>query len=152
MAIRILPGNIPTIEELNLHSSLHDISKIKSGLVLICGSTGVGKTTTIAAIINDINKYRQAHIITLEDPIEYRFQSKNSFIEQRELGSHVPSFEQGLIDVLREDPDVIIVGELRDGKLCGWLSMPRSRVTWSLPLCMQPLRKKPSTACAMLCR
>jgi len=116
MAIRILPGNIPTIEELNLHHSLHDISKIKSGLVLICGPTGVGKTTTIAAIINDINKYRQAHIITLEDPIEYRFQSKNSFIEQRELGSHVLSFEQGLIDVLREDPDVIIVGELREGE------------------------------------
>ena len=116
MAIRILPGSIPTIEELNLHPSLHDISRIKSGLVIICGPTGVGKTTTIAAIINDINKYRQAHIITLEDPIEYRFPSKKSFIEQRELGSHMPSFEQGLIDVLREDPNVIVVGELREGE------------------------------------
>jgi twitching motility protein PilT len=116
IAIRILPGTIPTIEELNLHPSLHDISKIKSGLILICGSSGVGKTTTIAAIINDINKSRQAHIVTLEDPIEYRFQSNKSFIEQRELGSHVPSFEQGLIDVLREDADVIVVGELREGE------------------------------------
>ena len=116
IAIRILPGPIPTIEELNLHPSLHDISKIKSGLVLICGSSGVGKTTTIAAIINDINKSRQAHIVTLEDPIEYRFQSNKSFIEQRELGSHMPSFEQGLIDVLREDADVIVVGELREGE------------------------------------
>ena len=116
IAIRILPGTIPTIEELNLHPSLHDISKISSGLVLICGSSGVGKTTTIAAIINDINKYRQAHIVTLEDPIEYHFQSNKSFIEQRELGSHVPSFKQGLIDVLREDADVIVVGELREGE------------------------------------
>jgi len=116
IAIRILPGHIPTIEDLNLHPSLHDISKIKSGLVLICGSSGVGKTTTIAAIINDINNSRQAHIVTLEDPIEYRFQSNKSFIEQRELGSHMPSFEQGLIDVLREDADVIVVGELREGE------------------------------------
>ena len=116
MAIRILPGRIPTIEELNLHPSLHEISRIKSGLVLICGPAGVGKTTTIAAIINDINKSRPVHIVTLEDPIEYRFQSNKAFIEQRELGSHIPSFEQGLIDVLREDADVIVVGELREAE------------------------------------
>ena len=116
MAIRILPGRIPTIEELNLHPLLHEISRIKSGLVLICGPAGVGKTTTIAAIINDINKSRPVHIVTLEDPIEYRFQSNKAFIEQRELGSHIPSFEQGLIDVLREDADVIVVGELREAE------------------------------------
>ena len=116
MAIRILPGRIPTIEELNLHPSLHDISRIKSGLVLICGPAGEGKTTTIAAIINDINKSRPVHIVTLEDPIEYRFQSNKALIEQRELGSHIPSFEQGLIDVLREDADVIVVGELREAE------------------------------------
>lgn len=117
MAIRILPGHIPTIEELNLHPSLHDISRIKSGLVLICGAAGVGKTTTIAAIINDINKSRQSHIVTIEDPVEYRFKSQKSFIEQRELGTHTPSFKQGLIDVLREDADVIVVGELREGEV-----------------------------------
>ena len=83
IAVRILPGHIPTIEELNLHPSLHDISKIKFGLVLICGGSGECKTTTIAAIINDINKSRQAHIVTIEDPVEYRFQSRKSFIEQR---------------------------------------------------------------------
>ena len=115
IAIRLLPGHIPTIDELNLHPSLHDISKYKSGLVLICGGTGEGKTTTIAAIINDINKLRKSHIVTLEDPIEFRFPSKKSFIEQREIGAHTPSFEQGLIDVLREDADVIVVGELREG-------------------------------------
>ena len=73
LAIRLLPGHIPTIEELNLHPSLHEISKIKSGLVLTCGATGVGKSTTVASIVNDINNSRQAHIVTLENPIEYRF-------------------------------------------------------------------------------
>ncbi len=116
LAIRVLPGQIPTIEGLNLHPSLHEISKMSSGLVLTCGATGSGKTTTIAAIINDINSFHQAHIITLENPIEYRFQSRKSFIQQRELGSQMLSFEQGLLDVLRENPDVIIVGELREPK------------------------------------
>lgn len=116
MAIRILPGHIPTIDELNLHPSLHEISRLKSGLILTCGATGVGKTTTIASIINDINNTRQAHIVTLENPIEYRFSSGKSFIQQRELGSHMPSFAQGLLDVLRENPDVIVVGELREAE------------------------------------
>jgi twitching motility protein PilT len=114
LAIRILPGVIPTIEELNLHPALHDIAKMQSGLVLACGPTGVGKTTTIAAIINDINNTMRSHIVMLENPIEYRFQSRKAFIQQRELGVHMPSFEQGLLDVLRENPDVIVVGELRE--------------------------------------
>lgn len=114
LAIRILPGTIPTIEQLNLHPSLKEIGKLKSGLILICGATGVGKTTTIAAIIDEINRNHAHHIITLEDPVEYRIVSKKSFVEQRELGTHMPSFEQGLLDVLREDPDVIVVGEIRD--------------------------------------
>jgi twitching motility protein PilT len=114
LAIRVLPGHIPTIDELNLHPSLHEIAALKSGLVLICGGTGTGKTTTVAALINDINTTRQAHIVTLENPIEYRFQSSKSFIQQRELGTNMPSFAQGLLDVLRENPDVIVVGELRE--------------------------------------
>jgi twitching motility protein PilT len=116
LAIRILPGHIPTIDELNLHPSLKEIAKLKSGLVLTCGSTGVGKTTTIAAIINDINSSRQAHVVTLENPIEYRFKSNKAFIQQRELGTHMPSFAQGLLDVLRENSDVIVVGELREAE------------------------------------
>ncbi len=116
MAMRVLPGQIPTIDKLNLHPSLHQIAELRSGLVLICGATGVGKTTTIAAIIEEINESRAAHIIMLENPIEYRFQSKKSFIQQRELGTHMPSFEQGLLDVLRENPDVIVVGELREAE------------------------------------
>jgi twitching motility protein PilT len=114
LAVRILPGYIPTIDSLNLHPCLHEISKLKSGLVLICGGTGSGKTSTISAIINEINATRTDHIITLENPIEYRFDSKKSVIQQRELGTNMPSFAQGLIDVLRQDPDVIVVGELRD--------------------------------------
>jgi twitching motility protein PilT len=114
LAIRVLPGAIPTISDLNLHPSLYDIAKMSSGLVLACGPTGVGKTTTVAAIINDINNTCKSHIVMLENPIEYRFESRKSFIQQRELGAHMPSFEQGLLDVLRENPDVIVVGELRE--------------------------------------
>lgn len=114
LAIRLLPGNAPSVDQLNLHPSLHQISKLQQGLVLICGATGTGKTTTIAAIIEEINSSRACHVITIEDPIEYRFLSKKAFIQQRELGDHTNSFEQGLMDSLREDPDVIVIGELRE--------------------------------------
>jgi pilus retraction protein PilT len=114
LAIRLLPGAVPTTAMLNLHPSLQQIGELRTGLVLICGTTGCGKTTTIASIVEEINRSRSAHIVTLEDPIEFRFVSKKSFIQQREVGTHVPSFRQGLLDVLREDPDVIVVGELRE--------------------------------------
>jgi twitching motility protein PilT len=114
IAVRLLPGTVPTTEKLNLHSSLKQVAELRSGLVLICGATGSGKSTTIAALVDEINRNRAAHIVTLEDPVEYRYVSRKSFIEQRELGAHMPSFEQGLVDVLREDPDVIVVGELRE--------------------------------------
>jgi pilus retraction protein PilT len=114
LAIRLLPGTVPTIDMLNLHPSLHQMGELKAGLVLICGTTGCGKTTTIAAILEEINRSRSAHIITIEDPVEFRFVSKQSFIQQREVGTHVPTFRQGLLDVLREDPDVIVIGELRE--------------------------------------
>ena len=114
LSTRLLPGMVPTVEQLNLHPSLKEISKIKSGLILIGGATGVGKTSTIAALLDEINRNCSYHVITLEDPIEYRLISNQSFVEQRELGAHMPTFEQGLLDVLREDPDVIVVGEIRD--------------------------------------
>lgn len=114
MAIRLLPETIPDINSLNLHPSLYQIPDLRSGLILVCGSTGSGKSTTVAAIIEEINRNRPVHIITIEDPIEYRFKPKKAFIEQREVGIHVPSFNQGLLDVLRENPDVIFVGELRE--------------------------------------
>jgi pilus retraction protein PilT len=114
LAIRLLPDKIPSLTALNLHPSLSQIVELQSGLILVCGSSGFGKSTTIAAIIEEINRTRPTHIVTIEDPIEYRFRPKKSFIEQREVGVHVPSFDQGLLDVLRENPDVIFVGELRE--------------------------------------
>ncbi|HNY97087.1 MAG TPA: PilT/PilU family type 4a pilus ATPase [Smithellaceae bacterium] len=114
LAIRLLPETIPDVNALNLHPSLNQIRDLRAGMVLVCGSTGSGKSTTVAAIIEEINRTRPVHIITIEDPIEYRFKPKKAFIEQREVGIHVPSFEQGLLDSLRENPDVIFVGELRD--------------------------------------
>jgi pilus retraction protein PilT len=114
LAIRLLPETIPDITSLNLHPSLNQIRDLRSGLVLVCGSTGSGKSTTVAAIIEEINRTKPLHIITIEDPIEYRFKPKKAFIEQREVGVHVPSFNQGLLDVLRENPDVIFIGELRE--------------------------------------
>lgn len=113
LALRILPGIIPSLSMLNLLPIFDDIITMREGLVLFCGPTGSGKTTTISGIINEINKYRATHIVTLEDPIEYRFPSDQSFIQQREYGTHFTSFSQGLTDVLREDPDIIFVGELR---------------------------------------
>lgn len=114
MAIRLLPARIPSIAMLNLHPSLQQIAELQTGLVLLCGPTGCGKSTTTAAIVEEINRLRPSHIVTLEDPIEFRFTSKQAFVEQRELGAHVHSYQQGLLDVLREDPDIIVVGEIRD--------------------------------------
>ncbi|MGV8080881.1 MAG: type IV pilus twitching motility protein PilT [Syntrophales bacterium] len=114
MAIRLLPGTVPRLNNLNIHPSIQQYCQNQAGLILVCGPTGSGKSTTIAAMVEEINETRPVHVITLEDPIEYRFVSKRAFVEQRELGTHMISFEQGLLDVLREDPDVIVVGELRE--------------------------------------
>jgi len=114
IAVRLLPGRIPTFNDLNLLPELRDFSELSTGLILVCGATGSGKSSTIAAFLAEINRTRSCHVMTLEDPIEYRFRSENSFIQQRELGQHIQSFDQGLMDVLREDPDVIMVGELRE--------------------------------------
>lgn len=114
LAVRLLPGRIPNFSDLNLLPDLKNHCGLSSGLILICGATGSGKSSTIAAFLSEINRNYGRHIITLEDPVEYRFNSNKSYIEQRELGTHITSFDQGLQDVLREDPDVIMVGELRD--------------------------------------
>jgi pilus retraction protein PilT len=105
---------VPSLESLNLHPSLRDFCSMDCGLVLFTGATGSGKTTTIASLIDELIGKRPAHVITLEAPIEYMFYSRKAFVQQRELHEHFPSFEQGLVDVLREDPDVLFVGELRD--------------------------------------
>ena len=113
-AVRIIPNSIPTCNGLGLPAALRKLSELKSGLVLLTGVTGSGKSTTLAAIINEINRNRAVHILTLEDPVEYRFASDRSLIHQREIGTDTTDFTSGLRAALREDPDVVVVGELRD--------------------------------------
>ncbi|GBD33733.1 Twitching mobility protein [bacterium HR34] len=113
-ALRYIPSEIKSIEELNLPESLHKISQATQGFVLVTGPTGHGKSTTLASIIQEINIKRSEHIITIENPIEYIFKDGQSLIHQREVGVDTPSFNRALKDALREDPNVIMVGEMRD--------------------------------------
>ncbi len=114
IAFRLIPSYIKTIEELNLPKALHKLAKIRRGLVLVTGTTGSGKSTTLASIIEEINQTKSHHIITIEDPIEYVHNDQKSIVEQRELGTHTNSFSRALRAAMREDPDVIVVGEIRD--------------------------------------
>jgi len=113
-AFRLIPEKIKSLEELNLPKELTYFTKRPKGFVLITGPTGSGKTTTLATLIDMINKEQYRHIITIEDPIEFIHQHKNCIIDQREIGSHTHSFASALRSALREDPDVILVGEMRD--------------------------------------
>jgi len=112
-AVRLLAETTPTIESLNLLPELREIVTREHGLVLVSGPTGSGKSSTLAALIQELNLTERRHIITLEDPIEYALHSQRAFIRQREVGTHTPSFQQALLDALREDPDVLMVGEMR---------------------------------------
>lgn len=113
-AFRIIPSKIPTLEELKIAPVISEFSKLHKGLVLVTGPTGSGKSTTLAALVDLINETRRCHIITIEDPIEYLHYHKKSIINQRELHVDTLSFPMALKHVLREDPDVILVGEMRD--------------------------------------
>jgi twitching motility protein PilT len=113
-AVRLLPAFQPTIETLNLHPDLKQLVNYANGLVLISGPTGSGKSTTLAALVQTINLSDARHIVTIESPIEFTFRPRKSFIRQREVGRDTPSFEQALLDSLREDPDVLMVGEMRE--------------------------------------
>jgi twitching motility protein PilT len=113
-AIRLFTNFQATIERLNLHPDLKKLVAHPNGLILMSGPTGCGKSSTLAALIQEINVAEPRHIVTIESPIEYVFRSRRAFIRQREVGRDTPSFEQGLLDALREDPDVLMVGELRE--------------------------------------
>lgn len=113
LAARYIPMVIPTLEDLLAPEAAYDFVKRESGLVLVTGPTGAGKSTLLASMIEQINTTQQCHIITLEDPIEFMYTSKKSMIAQREYGSDFLSFEEGLKHILRQDPDVILVGEMR---------------------------------------
>ena len=114
LAARVISQKIPTMDELDLPDVVKGFTTLPHGLVLVTGPTGSGKSTTLAAMIDGINSSREENIITLEDPIEYLFEPKKSIIRQRQLGVDMVSFGEGLKHVLRQDPDVIMVGEMRD--------------------------------------
>ncbi|MTI48219.1 MAG: type IV pilus twitching motility protein PilT [Firmicutes bacterium] len=119
MAIRSVALSIPTIEELGLPPIIKEFSRKQRGLILVTGPTGSGKSTTLASMINNINRERNCHILTLEDPIEYLHKHKKSIVNQREIGSDSKSFANALRSALRQDPDVILVGEMRDLETMG---------------------------------
>lgn len=112
--LRVIPAVIPTAEEIMLSPAIVQLAELPRGLILVTGPTGSGKSTTLACLINIINVKRQCHILTIEDPIEFTYEHGNSIVRQREVGLHTHSFAQALKYALREDPDVILIGEMRD--------------------------------------
>ncbi len=113
-ALRLISSQIKTIEELNLPPLLHDFARLSQGFVLIVGPAGHGKSTTLASLVDEINHTRTDHIITIEDPVEYLFTQDKCIISQREVRTDTPTFNEGLRTILRQDPDVVMIGEMRD--------------------------------------
>jgi len=113
-AFRMIPAELKTLEDLGLPSQLHELSKKPRGLVLVTGPTGSGKSTTLAAVVDEINRTRDDHIMTIEDPIEFLHRHKRCIVNQREIGPDATSFAEALRGALRQDPDVILLGEMRD--------------------------------------
>ncbi len=119
MVLRLIPQKIATMEELNLPPVLRDLSARPKGMILVTGPTGSGKSTTLAAMIDYINRTMKRHVLTIEDPVEFVHQSRESLIRQREVGAHTLLFQNALRAALREDPDVILIGEIRDQETLG---------------------------------
>ncbi len=115
-ALRLIPAEIKTVEELNLPPILHELTKLNQGFVLVVGPAGHGKSTTLAALLDEINRKRTDHIVTVEDPIEYLFVQDRCIISQREIKTDSPSFHRALRSLLRQDPDVVMIGEMRDSE------------------------------------
>lgn len=114
IVIRIIPREIPSFESLNLPSAVKKCIEYKDGIVIVTGATGSGKSTTLASMIDDINTNQSRHIITVEDPVEYIHDHKRSIVNQREVGSDVDSFSDATVSAMREDPDILLLGEMRD--------------------------------------
>src|SRR5262249_8468602 len=112
--IRVIPSEMKTADELGLPRVIRDLADLEKGLILVTGPTGSGKSTTLAALIDHINTTRRCNIITIEDPIEFVHRQKLSMVNQREVSNHTRAFKNALRSALREDPDVILVGEMRD--------------------------------------
>ncbi|HCN2796257.1 TPA: type IV pilus twitching motility protein PilT [Escherichia coli] len=116
LALRLLPSHCPQLEQLGAPTVLPELLKSENGLILVTGATGSGKSTTLTAMVGYLNQHADAHILTLEDPVEYLYASQRCLIQQREIGLHCMTFASGLRAALREDPDVILLGELRDSE------------------------------------
>ena len=134
-AFRMIPSDVPSFESLGLPPGVRRLSEHHHGLILVTGATGAGKTTTLASMIGHINRTRQQHIVTIEDPIEILHDDESCIVNQREVGLDTDSFGQALRRALRQDPDVILIGELRDAR------PPRRR-------CRRP---SPGTSCSRRC-
>ena len=145
LAARRVNTFIPPFEELNLPPVLAKICESRQGLVLVVGPTGCGKTTTIASMINYINRTRSCHIITVEDPIEYLFKDAKAIVSQREIGLDTRDFEDALTYLMRQDPDVVFVGEMRDARTV--TAGMRAAETGHLVFCIRPTPPKPFTVC-----
>ncbi len=113
IAVRLLAPSVSDLRACNLHADLRKLIEAGNGLVVVAGPTGCGKSTTLAALVEEINSSRARNIITLESPLEYIFANRRSFIRQREIPTHSPSFEQAIVDAVRENPDVLVIGEMR---------------------------------------
>lgn len=116
LSLRAIPDRVPTIDELALPPICHSFAKLKQGFILVTGPTGAGKSTTLASIIDEINAERQEHIVTIEDPIEFIHENKKSIVSQRELGGDTKNWSNALKSVLRQDPNVVYIGEMRDAE------------------------------------
>jgi twitching motility protein PilT len=146
LAVRLLRDDPPGLGELGLPPGVAGAVEHRDGLVLVCGPTGAGKSTTCAALLRQLDALRPAHVITLEDPIEYRLRSRRGLIHQRELGTHTSSFAAGLRAALRESPDVILLGELRDAETVAAALTAAETGTSCWPPCTPPTPPAPSIA------
>ena len=142
-ALRTIPTEIKTAQELGLDPHIADLALLPRGLVLVCGPTGSGKSTTLAAIVDRANAERADHIITIEDPIEFVHQHKRCVMSQREVGTDTKSFAEALKRALREDPDIIEVGELRDLETISTALTAWKPATWCSPPCTRRTPVRP---------